>query len=66
MYSSTIDTLPKKITNNNKEIAVLQGAISKINNIGGKNPFEFLKETNNLDLKNLFDLIYSLYTIVIF
>tara|TARA_B100000902_G_C27319445_1_gene923409 strand:- start:3763 stop:4203 length:441 start_codon:yes stop_codon:yes gene_type:complete len=45
------DTLPKKITNNNKEIAVLQGEISKINNIGGKNPFEFLKETNNLDLK---------------
>tara|TARA_B100001029_G_C15000227_1_gene417615 strand:- start:197 stop:622 length:426 start_codon:yes stop_codon:yes gene_type:complete len=45
------ESLPQKIKNNNNEITILQEEITKINTKGTVDPFNFLKETNNLDLK---------------
>ena len=45
------ESLPQKIKNNNNEITILQEEITKINFKGTVDPFNFLKETNNLDLK---------------
>ena len=51
------DSLPRKITLNNKEITVLQGEINKINNTSSKDPFQFLKDTNNLNIKKKKEII---------
>jgi sucrose-6-phosphate hydrolase SacC (GH32 family) len=51
------DSLPRKITSNNKEITVLQGEINKINSVSSKDPFQFLKESNNLDIKKKKEII---------
>lgn len=45
------ESLPQKIKNNNNEITILQEEITKINTKGTVDPFNFLKETNNLDVK---------------
>ena len=45
------ESLPQKIKNNNNEITILQEEITKINTKGTVDPFDFLKETNNLNLK---------------
>ena len=45
------ESLPQKIKNNNNEITILQEEITKINTRGAVDPFNFLKETNNLDIK---------------
>jgi len=45
------ESLPQKIKNNNNEITILQEEITKINTRGAVDTFNFLKETNNLDIK---------------
>ena len=45
------ESLPQKIKNNNNEITILQTESTKINTKGTVDPFNFLKETNNLDIK---------------
>lgn len=45
------ESLPQKIKNNNNEITILQEEITKINTKGTVDPFNFLKETNNLNIK---------------
>tara|TARA_B100000530_G_C15909645_1_gene468825 strand:- start:10 stop:435 length:426 start_codon:yes stop_codon:yes gene_type:complete len=45
------ESLPQRIKNNNNEITILQTEITKINTKGTVDPFNFLKETNNLDIK---------------
>ena len=45
------ESLPQRIKNNNNEITILKTEITKINTKGTVDPFNFLKETNNLDIK---------------